>query len=145
MEKNCEKICNIGERFAKIRVVFCENNNKKFAELTGIDPRSLSSICTGNRNPGKDVIERVLAAFQDINRAWLVLGEGEMLKSGVSQTNNGSVGGDMIASMKTERQESDQIDRLLDKMEDVVSKQSEQIDRLLTIVEQLTGKSKGDY
>jgi hypothetical protein len=59
---------------------------KKFEEMCGLSNGYLNSMKSGFGN-GK--LAQVLAAFPEINRDWLVYGEGEMLKSEVSQSSTG--------------------------------------------------------
>ncbi len=54
-------------------------SQQDFAAKLGISPASLSSIFTGRTNPTNNTIQAVHRAFPDINVAWLLFGEGEML------------------------------------------------------------------
>lgn len=56
---------------------------KKFEEMCGLSNGYLNSMKSGFGN-GK--LAQVLTAFPELNRDWLVYGEGDMLKSDVSQS-----------------------------------------------------------
>lgn len=56
---------------------------------TGIDQGNLSGILSGKRPCGNGIIDKIALSFPDINREWLLYGEGEMLKSTLTvQQNN---------------------------------------------------------
>lgn len=79
MVEKVDKRYEIGARFSEIRAQFCQNSNKKFAEMLGIDDKQASNYCGGTKKPGEKMIDRVLVAFPSVSRSWLVLGEGDML------------------------------------------------------------------
>ena len=110
MVEKVDKRYEIGARFSEIRARFCQNSNKMFAEMLGIDDKQASNYCGGTKNPGKKMIDRVLNAFPEVSRSWLVLGEGDMLidnhpsgqsintvnQHGNNTQNNGPVDVDMM-------------------------------------------------
>lgn len=69
----------ISDRIRQIRVHFCADNNNVFAEKLGISKTQASNYVSGFRNPGQKKINEILEAFPEVNRTWLILGEGEML------------------------------------------------------------------
>lgn len=125
-------MAEINDRIKKIRDIFCESNNTIFAKKLEYSAQFASGLCSKS-SVGKNVIEKILTAFPDVNRSWLILGEGNMLKGdSVNQTNNGSVGGDMIACSKNYTQED--IQRLKRENEELRN----QVKQLLRISESLT-------
>ncbi len=58
----------------------CGLNQTEFAEKIGMKQQNLSRILNGKANIGEGVINKILLSF-DVNKEWLVSGEGEMLKS----------------------------------------------------------------
>lgn len=62
---------------------------RQFAEYKGLQPKSFESIAGLSNgtfaklsdNTRKSTIDRISIAFPDLNREWLLTGEGEMLKS----------------------------------------------------------------
>lgn len=89
---------------------------------------------------GAEKLESVLRAYPQLNRVWLLSGEGEMLNPSVVQNNqNGdNIQGHSVTVNKTEadyiaiiKLQSEQ----LSKSQEQISKSQEQIDRLLTLLE----------
>lgn len=74
-----DKNTDFGVRLTQIRVTFCENKTRLFAQKTGINEQMLANYCSGLRTPGKKTLEKILTAFPMINAEWLLLGKGEML------------------------------------------------------------------
>lgn len=56
----------------------------QLAEAIGVQRSGISHILSGRNKPSLDFVLKVLAAFTDVNEAWLLTATGEMLKS----TNN---------------------------------------------------------
>lgn len=77
----------INNRIAKIRLQLCDDNNKEFASLLGISPQYTTNLCRPGTSVGKKQIDKILDAFPHINSAWLILGDGPMLREEM----NGSV------------------------------------------------------
>ena len=67
------------ERLDYLIKVLCGNNARDFAVKAGIRPDSLSRVRNGKGTPSF-YFERILAAFPDVERAWLYTGIGEPLK-----------------------------------------------------------------
>lgn len=103
---------------------------KKFEELCGLSNGYISSMRKGF---GSDKLNNVLTMFPELNREWLLYGEGEMLNPKVIQNNqNGdNIQGHSVTVNKTEKDYLEIIKRQSEQL----SKSQEQIDRLLSIVE----------
>lgn len=92
-------------------------------------------------NYGASKLDYILKTFPELNRDWLLYGEGEMLKSSVNIENgDGSTqvigDGNHVTAPST-------LDKALDEIaaqRKLVEKSQEQIDRLLAVVEKLTEK-----
>ena len=56
---------------------------KKFEEMCGLSNGYLNSMKSGF---GSNKLAQVLTAFPELNRDWLVYGEGEMIKKDVSES-----------------------------------------------------------
>jgi len=76
---------SLSERLTQIRVTFCDNKTRFFAQKTGINENMLANYCTGLRTPGKKTLEKILAAFPAINADWLLMGKGQMLSTPASE------------------------------------------------------------
>lgn len=103
---------------------------KKFEELCGLSNGYISSMRKGF---GSDKLNNVLTIFPELNREWLLYGEGEMLNPKVIQNNqNGdNIQGHSVTVNKTEKDYLEIIKRQSEQL----SKSQEQIDRLLSIIE----------
>lgn len=65
---------------------YSELNRKEFSQKVGIkNPQWIADVMNANKKVGisKDKAERICRAFPEINEAWLLTGEGAMLKGGV--------------------------------------------------------------
>ncbi len=104
-------MAEISQRISEIRAYFCENNNKKFADMLGKSHTYTSGLC-GNENVGKAVIETILSVFPEVSRSWLVTGEGTMLSAN-SNTEVAQLK-ERIAELELESKKKDAtIDRLV--------------------------------
>jgi transcriptional regulator with XRE-family HTH domain len=75
---------SIGERFA---LVLKEKKvtQKSFAEKVGVTEQSITKLVKGQtQSPKADLIAQLTVMFPDVNLRWLLIGEGEMLKKGMS-------------------------------------------------------------
>jgi transcriptional regulator with XRE-family HTH domain len=59
-------------------------NSTQFAAITGIGTATLSHIFSGRTHPSTEVVTKILEKFTDISPDWLLLGKGEMLRTGAS-------------------------------------------------------------
>jgi phage repressor protein C with HTH and peptisase S24 domain len=72
----------INKRIKDLVDHFSEGNKSAFARLAGISNQSLSEIIGQRGNaPSFSALQKMALAFPDVREAWLLLGEGEMLKS----------------------------------------------------------------
>jgi transcriptional regulator with XRE-family HTH domain len=53
----------------------------KFADEIGIQRSSMSHIMSGRNLPSLDLITKIMNKFPDINPDWLLMGNGQMIKS----------------------------------------------------------------
>lgn len=60
-------------------------NNIEFCSKTALSPSTLSHILSGRTKPTLPILRSIVDAFPDLNPMWILLGEGEMTKSGSSQ------------------------------------------------------------
>ena len=120
----------------------------EFIRYKGLTVRSFEEKCdlsngyvsSMRKGFGKDKLNNVLKEFPELNRDWLLYGEGEMLVTPVVQNNKN---GDNIqgASVTIHKAEGDYLEIIkgltsqLSKSQEQVSKSQEQIDRLITIIE----------
>ena len=116
---------------------------KTFEERCGLSTGYVTSMRSGF---GSEILKNVLSAFPELNRDWLLYGEGEMLnevsqEAGSAAIVNNQVGnGNQFTGTAT-------VDRFLDELaaqreltkeaQQQLTKSQEQMDRLITIIEKL--------
>lgn len=111
-------------------------NDNKVTQECGLSQGLLGQARTGKSDLGSKTIEKILNKYQDLNRVWLITGEGEMLKSSVNIENgDGSTqvigDGNHVTAPST-------LDKALDEIaaqRKLIEKSQEQIDRLITLLE----------
>ncbi len=69
----------MNKQIKKIRERLCDDSNEVFAKRVGENPNTTSNWIS--RRIGRDVIDKILNAFPEVNVAWFFTGEGAMLKS----------------------------------------------------------------
>ena len=122
---------------------------KDFIKYLGIGQSKFEKKCNlsngyinnSKGNFGASKLEYILKLHPELNREWLLYGEGEMLKSPVQEIkgdNNTQVIGDgnHVSTPST-------LDKALDEIaaqRKLVEKSQEQIDRLIGVLEKLTEK-----
>ena len=122
----------------KIYIKYLGIGQSKFEKQCNL---SNGYINNSKGNFGASKLEYILKSYPELNREWLLYGEGEMLKSSVSIENgDGSTqiigDGNHVGTPST-------LDKALDEIaaqRKLVEKSQEQIDRLLAVVEKLTEK-----
>lgn len=133
------KKTELSNRISKIRGIFCDGDNRKFAAKLGLSEQVASSICTGNKPAGDGTLNKILNAFPSVNKVWLFLGEGDMLRTEPNMpqeqiTNSAignNVGGNIVVKNEDMPDKSD-VYRLIRLLEN----KDRQIDRLITLLEE---------
>lgn len=130
------------DRFVEYMKIKGLNDNKVTLEC-GLSQGLLGQAKTGKSDLGAKTIDKILNKYQDLNKVWLLTGEGEMLKSSVQEArgdNNTQVIGDGN-NVNT----PSALDKALDEIaaqRRLVEKSQEQIDRLITLYEQEIKKNR---
>ena len=123
------------DRFVEYMKIKGLNDNKVTLEC-GLSQGLLGQAKTGKSDLGAKTIDKILNKYQDLNKVWLLTGEGEMLKSGVS-IENGDGSTQVIGDGNNVNTPS-ALDKALDEIaaqRRLVEKSQEQIDRLITLLE----------
>lgn len=107
MERSKKKFSESAKKVIEIRRVLCDNSNNKLAEKLGLSPQTVSNLTAGLRGIGRSTAEKILAAFPEISRSWLLADEGPMLVTegngnAITQV-GGNVGGNITTSTRDER------------------------------------------
>ena len=107
---------------------------KEFEQRCGLSTGYVTSMRKGF---GIDKLNNVLKAFPELNRDWLLYGEGPMLVGDVTGDNNAIGHGASVTTTNDSRV----VEKLLDEISEqrrLVSESQRQVDRLLSIVEKMT-------
>lgn len=117
---------------------------KKFEEKCGLSNGYISSMRKGF---GETKLNNVLNAFPELNREWLLYGEGEMLKSPVQEArgdNNTQISGNSNnVNTSVEIQIAlNEISEMRKLVQEQVRINKEQTDKFLAIIEKLAEKNK---
>lgn len=78
----------IGNRIRVIKEFYFgkeRGSNRKFADFMEVDPQVVSNWFGRGDGIGTSVIDQILKYFPDIDKGWLVGGNGEMLKKSLSE------------------------------------------------------------
>ena len=67
-------------------MVRTEHSKSSFATALGVSLPLITHITTGRNKPGMDIIQKLLAHFEQISPDWLLLGNGEMYRQQAKQT-----------------------------------------------------------
>lgn len=122
-------------------------NNSEFGRTIGVSNAFISSM---RKSIQPDKAEKISAAYPDLNMAWLLTGEGTMLKpitqsvgdiggnaSGVNVHGNGITINPNAYDALMEIVKANQ--QTTEKFQDITQKSQQQIDRLIALLEKLHG------
>ena len=125
-------------RFVKFKGI----TMKTFEQKCGLSTGYVTSMRKGF---GSDKLNNVLNAFPELNRDWLLYGEGEMIKGGVSQTSHGDNSPNINGNGNHLEPMSSLLDKALDEISamrksltDALAVNQRNTDRLLTIIENMS-------
>lgn len=110
------------ERFTKYMNAKGLNDNKVTQDCD-LSQGLLHQARKGKCDLGDKAIEKILKKYQDLNKVWLLTGDGEML---LNNTSDFQISGEI----------DDRIYRLITILQETLKEKDKQIDRLLSIIEQ---------
>lgn len=115
---------------------------KTFEQKCGLSTGYVTSMRKGF---GSDKLSNVLMAFPELNRDWLLYGEGEMIKGSVSQTSHGDNSPNINGNGNHLEPTSSLLDKALDEISamrqaltDALAVNQRNTDRLLNIIENMS-------
>lgn len=136
----------------KAMLAYLGINAKKFSAHLGYErPQLLYDIINDRTKRITELLAtRIVSAYPQFNRVWLITGEGEMLKDeaaseSISQVQSGSnntqINGDNSGNTNSDAHTQSLIDEIAEHrrlLESSLEKSQKQIDRLLSIIENIT-------
>lgn len=129
---------NVKDRLL-IYIKYLGIGQSKFEKLCGL---SNGYINNSKGNFGSVKLEDILKTCPELNREWLLYGEGEMLNGGIVQEVQGD-GNTSVAGNGNNVNTAEVLVKALAEIEEhrkLLSKKDEQIDRLLSVIDKLTSK-----
>lgn len=110
-------------------------NQKEIVARMGLSSATyLSDLISGKSELSELFIDKLVSTFPELDKNWLLTGNGEILKSSVVQKNK--KGDNNYTDKISINKQASNVDRLLD----LLKKKDEQIDRMLTLIENLQNK-----
>ena len=115
---------------------------KAFEQKCGLSTGYVTSMRKGF---GSDKLNNVLTAFPDLNRDWLLYGEGDMLKGNVTQNGNHTqnANGSGITQTVASANEASlitEISEMRKLVQEQVRNNQDQFNRLMSVIDRLTAK-----
>ena len=103
-----------------------------FASKIGVARSQFSEILNGKRKITEKLVNRIHDLYPNLNREWLINGDGEMLNGVIQNNENGdNIHGNSVTVNKSEGDYLEIIKSLTSQL----TKSQEQMDRLITIIE----------
>ena len=118
-------------KYLKIKKV----GQNKFERLAGISNGYISHL---KSSPSTEILMKILDAAPDLNQAWLLTGEGEMLLPRTCSTTTINDQHTSVAGNSNHVNATSTLDKALDEIaaqRRLVEKAQEQIDRLISLLE----------
>lgn len=115
-------------------------NDNKVTVDCGLSQGLLGQARKGKCDLGEKAIFKILNKYQDINRVWLLTGEGEMIKSNNTIINSPVGNNSTQIAGNSNSINCSSLDKAIDEIGEqrkLVAKSQEQIDRLLVIIEKM--------
>lgn len=98
---------------------------KKFEETVGLSNGYVNNL---KASPSSNVLQKIFSAYPDLNKSWLLTGEGSMLSASESDSISASSSTDISAVLNKAMDE-------IAAQRRITEKSQQQIDRLLSLLE----------
>lgn len=110
-------------------IAYKKLSNQEFEKSIGVSNGYIAKL---KGSMGKEKLDYMLEVYSDLNRDWLLYGEGEMLKKPTIVQNN--INGDNLQGQNITLS-SDNYMEIIREKDRQLQKRDEQIDRLITLLE----------
>lgn len=114
-------------------------NDNQVTVNCGLSVGLLGKARKGTGDLGKSSVERILKFYTDIDRRWLLTGEGEMLKTETTNT-----GHPIIPSARDADDRFDRLMKIVETQSKQMEVQSKQIEMLLNKIDRLEKQESGE-
>ena len=135
------------ERFERFDKYMKEKglNDNQVTKQCGLSQGLLGQARTGKSDLGMQTVNKILKEYQDLNRVWLLTGEGEMLNQSIQIGDGTNIAGDKnnVNESRTVEMFLNEIAaqrRLAEKKDEQIEKKDEQINRLIALLEKCAEK-----
>ena len=141
--KNSEQNKRVKELIEFLKQNNMIRNQQHFVEMIQSDRATVSKIVNGKQDVPANMFDRIVNAFPNVSRDWLVGGNGEMLKSDYTDDHTDRSG---INLMQMVRMQQENITRLIEQMECItktnmtISRTNEELVRTNNMLVQIIGK-----
>lgn len=127
----------LSSRILQIRQTLFENNNRVFSDKIGVNEQALSQICSGKRNAGIEVIQRITETIPEVDANWLLTGKGTMMQDVKCITTENPD----ASEMEMLRRNNEALLKYIALLEEKVSNTKTHIQQEMGNVESLLGKT----
>ncbi len=83
-----QRFKDVTSELKKMRMVYTDAD---LARILGISRGEMSNVMSGRRPVSKRIVDNLTTQFPDINKTWLLTGDGEMLKTQSANAENHSI------------------------------------------------------
>ena len=137
----------LSNRIWQIRQTLFDDNNRFYSQKILVNEQALSQICSGKRNAGIEIVQRILENITEISPDWLLLGKGEMLRENEKRTIKSYDRGeeDAQSSALQLRRENSMLYDHIKLLEEKVSSLEEQLRQEREKVESLSVRMNSEY
>lgn len=129
----------LGRRISQIRQTFFNDNNRAYSEKIDVNEQALSQICSGKRNAGIEIVQKIIDHMPEIDANWLLSGHGEMTRNEqrVGDISNSTVSGVNVSGndIQINPDAYNTLLTIVERHQQETQKFQEQIDRLLSLLE----------
>lgn len=134
IKKSGLEVSDFAKRFKDFRITFIDEVQMRAAEKMNITRGFLSSLESGNKRPGLDLIEFLMDKYS-LNPEWLATGLGHKQTTGPAKSTAAGSLQKAVADLAAMRKSMKILHSNMNQLYDIVEKQQKQIDELTKRIE----------